>query len=257
MSDACLEIEPLLPGYALGALDDEDRAMVLEHLRSCPDCRAALADYLAVREGLLLSPAPVRPPAGLRRALAAAVRPAQPQRGIAGRIGLRAPAWTGMAALVFLLAVNLVVLGKTSQLVLGQQASLDQLTLEQARLADDLQTNQTATALGSYPSSEVVRVQGDDAYGTFVYDPDLRVAVLYAWGLDPLPGNETYQAWLIDDSGGRTSAGIFHASEDARFTVFVVSSSTPLRDFRSLGVTIEPSGGSASPTGPRVLAADF
>jgi hypothetical protein len=257
MSDLCQEIEPLLPGYALGALDQQDRELVLEHLRSCPSCQAALADYLAVSEGLLLSSPAIRPPAGLRRLLAAAVEPERVDGGILARLRLASPAWTGVAALVILLAVNLVVLGKTSQMVRGQQASLDQLVAEQSRLAENLNTNQTAMAVGSYPTSEVVRVQGDVAYGTLVYDPELKIAVLYAWGLEALPASETYQAWLIDDSGGRTSAGVFRASDGARFTVFIVSSSSPVGEFRGLGVTVEPSGGSPSPTGPRVLAADF
>jgi anti-sigma-K factor RskA len=174
-----------------------------------------------------------------------------------GSIRLRIPAWAGMAVVAILLGANLFVLGQTWRMIRGQQASLDQLTAAQSRLSEDLQANQTAVALVSYPTSEAVRVVGDHAYGTFVYDPGLRVAVLYAWGLDPLPGGETYQAWLIDPSGGRSNAGVFQAAEGGRFTVFIVSASSPLQDFSGLGVTIEPPGGSPGPTGPRVLAADF
>jgi hypothetical protein len=257
MSDVCQEIEPLLPGYALDALDEHDAGLVLAHLRSCPSCQAALADYLAVKEGLLLSPPAVQPPSGLRRALAASVRPEAADRGMAGRLGLGSLAWAGVATLIILLAVNLVVLAGTMQMLRGQQASLAQMAAEQSRLAEDLRNTHTAMALGTYPSSEVVRVEGDVAYGTFVYDPDLKIAVLYAWGLDALPMDETYQAWLIDNNGGRTSGGVFRASQGARFTVFIVSSPSPVGEFRGLGVTIEPSGGSPSPSGQRVLAADF
>lgn len=258
MTEVCEQLELLMPGYALGALDDEDREMVIEHLRSCPDCQVALADYAAVREGLLTSPPAVNPPARLRRTLAASVRPPHlKQSRLFGDLRLRVPAWSGMVALVLLLAANVIVLGQSSRIMRGQQASLDRLLAEQSKLTEDLQANQTAMALVTYPTSEVVRVQGDEAYGTFVYDPDLRIAVLYAWGLDPLPADEAYQAWLIDANGGRTDGGVFQVSPGARFSVFVVSSSSPLRDFRGVGVTIEPAGGSPGPTGPRVLAADF
>ncbi|HLC05762.1 MAG TPA: anti-sigma factor [Anaerolineales bacterium] len=258
MSDVCAEVELLMPGYALGALDEEDRELVLEHLRSCPDCHATLADYLAVREGLLLSPPAVHPPARLRQTLAASIRPSHVKTmGFLGSFGLRVSAWSGVAVLATLLVVNVIVLGQTSQMLRGQQTSLEQLLAEQSKLTQDLQANQTAMALVTYPTSEVVHVQGDEAYGTFVFDPDLNIAVLYAWGLEPLPGDETYQAWLIDAGGGRTNGGLFQVSEGTRFSVFIVSSSSPMGAFRGVGVTIEPSGGSPGPTGARVLAADF
>jgi hypothetical protein len=256
-TDVCLEIEPLLAGYALGALDEGDRQRVVEHLPSCPDCQSELSAYLAVREGLLLSPTAIRPPARLRRNLAAAIRPDDVKSRSIWGAGLRFPAWAGIGVLVVFLAANLVVLGQNRRMIQEQQASLNKLAAEQSRLIDDLQTNQTAVALVSYPTSEVARLRGDKAYGTFVYDPDLRVAVLYAWGLDALPGGETYQAWLIDASGARSNAGVFQASEGGLFTTFIVSAASPLGDFSGLGVTIEPPGGSSSPTGPRVLAADF
>lgn len=256
-TDVCQEIEPLLPGYALGALDDEDHDRVVGHLPSCPRCREALSAYLAVREGLLLSPPAVRPPARIRRSLAAATRTADVKRGLTRHAGLRLPAWTVAALMAVLLAANLIALAQNRQIIREQRASLDQLAQEQSRLIDDLQVNQTAVALVSYPTSEVARLQGEDAYGTFVFDPDLKVAVLYAWGLHPLPAGETYQAWLIDAGGGRSNAGIFQATEGDRFTVFVVNSPSPIGDFSGLGVTIEPPGGSSGPTGPRVLAADF
>ncbi len=256
-TDVCLEIEPLLPGYALGALDDEDRDRVVEHLPSCPRCQEALSTYLAVRDGLLLSPPAVRPPARLRRSLIAAIRLDDVKSGSISSAGLRLPAWTGIAVLAVLLVANLVALAQNRRMIREQQASLNQLALEQSRLIEDLQVNQTAVALVSYPTSEVARIQGEDAYGTFVYDPDLKVAILYAWGLDPLPEDETYQAWLIDAGGGRSNAGIFQASEEGQFTAFIVSASSLIGDFSGLGVTIEPPGGSCGPTGPRVLAVDF
>jgi hypothetical protein len=253
-TDVCLEIEPLLAGFALEALDGGDRARVLAHLPSCEHCQAVLADYLAVAEGLMSAPPAGGADGSLRRNLAAAIRPAN---GGSSLFGVRVPAWTGIALLAVLLVANLLVLGRTWEMIRGQQAHLDQLTAEQSRLSADLQANQTAVALVSCPTSEVVRLQGESAYGTFVYDPDMRVAVLYAWGLDPLPADETYQAWLIDAGGTRSSAGIFQPSEGGRFTVFIVNSSFPIGDFSGLGVTVEPSGSSSGPTGPRVLAADF
>jgi hypothetical protein len=256
-TNVCLEIEPLLSGYALGGLDAGGRERVVEHLPSCPDCQAAPFAYLGVKEGPLLSPPAVRPPARLRRSLAAAAQPDDVKSGPILGAGFRVPAWKGIAVLAVFLVANLVVLGQNWRLIHEEQASLSEIAVDQSRLTEDLQTNQTAVALVSYPTSEVARVRGEDAYGTFVYDPGLRVAVLYASGPDPLPEGETCQAWLIDASGARSSAGVFQTSEGGRFTAFIVSASSPIGDFNGLRATIEPPGGSSSQAGPRVLAADF
>ncbi|RME44671.1 MAG: anti-sigma factor, partial [Chloroflexi bacterium] len=41
----CEHILELIPGYALGALDVEERMLVDEHLAQCSECRAELASY--------------------------------------------------------------------------------------------------------------------------------------------------------------------------------------------------------------------
>lgn len=57
----CSDIEELLSAYANGELSRTQREFVEEHLSGCADCRAALADYTAVRHQLTsLRTAPVR-----------------------------------------------------------------------------------------------------------------------------------------------------------------------------------------------------
>ena len=58
----CSDIEELLSAYANGELFRTQREFVEEHLSSCADCRAALADYIAVRQHLVsMRATPVMP----------------------------------------------------------------------------------------------------------------------------------------------------------------------------------------------------
>jgi anti-sigma-K factor RskA len=116
---------------------------------------------------------------------------------------------------------------------------------------------QTAVAIASYPSSQVALIEEDGVRGTFVYDPELPVGVMYVWGLQPPPEDQAYQAWLVDPQGHRLSGGLLTFSEDPGFGWLLVQAPSTMSEFSSLGVTLEPAGGSLAPTGPRILGADL
>ncbi len=61
-----------------------------------------------------------------------------------------------------------------------------------------------------------------------------------------------YQFWLIDPSGDRTSGGTFSVDAQGRGWV-LIRSPKPLNNFQSVGVTIEPEGGSPAPTGAKMM----
>ncbi len=241
MKSECGDVRLLLPGYALGALEARERRQVAAHLAGCDACAAELAEFDRVRDGLLYALPPVPPPARVRARLIARTA-ARPRR--LGWEWLMRPA-AGLALLA-LLALNVAAF-----------ISLRGLLSEQQALGRQLRDQQTALALVTYPTTKVARVWGDTGYGTLVYDPVQSVAVLNAWGLKPLAGGQTYQAWLIGAAGDRISGGTFQVQEAARFTTLVINAPGPLNQFVGLGVTIEPTGGSPAPTGPRVLSAEF
>jgi Putative zinc-finger len=61
---SCAEIRPLLPEVALGIADGQERARAIEHLSSCPDCRAELAELTALADDLLVLAPQAEPPLG-------------------------------------------------------------------------------------------------------------------------------------------------------------------------------------------------
>jgi anti-sigma-K factor RskA len=124
-------------------------------------------------------------------------------------------------------------------------------------LISQVSVDRQALALSSYPTSKSVEVSADGVYGSLVYHPKQRIAVLYTWNLPVLPEDRTYQAWLIDEAGERVSGGIFNSNEEDRLTVVVLTSPEPLSGFVQIGVTEEPSGGSPGPTGEKVFGAEL
>jgi anti-sigma-K factor RskA len=72
-----------------------------------------------------------------------------------------------------------------------------------------------------------------------------------------LPADQTYQIWLIDPQGGRTSGGTFTPESELPYTSVSVYSTGSLADYVGLGVTVEPAGGSSQPTGERLFKVDF
>jgi anti-sigma-K factor RskA len=60
---------------------------------------------------------------------------------------------------------------------------------------------------------------------------------------------------LIQD-GERTSGGVFSVKQGG-YAAKVIYAPLPLADYSSFGVTIEPAGGSPSPTGDKVLGGNL
>jgi anti-sigma-K factor RskA len=227
-----------LPAYALGILDGEEAVVVARHLAHCADCREELQSYQMVAEGLALAGPHRDPPARVKQRLMERVQPeyAAPRpesasilQQLASLFRRSAPAW-GLAAV--LLIVGLV----TTNLWLWRQVDRS----KQASLPERMQVV-VLTGTEVAPSAAGALVLSDDGeYGTLVVD-----------GLPPLDAEHEYQLWLIRD-GVRTSGGVF-AVNDEGYGALWVSAPGSLNSYPAFGITIEPLGGSAGPTGERVM----
>ncbi len=87
-----------------------------------------------------------------------------------------------------------------------------------------------------------------------VYMASKGALLMQASNLDPLPGNKTYELWVIPMKGGAPMpAGMFRP--DAAGNASVVMPDMPKGiEAKAFGVTIENAGGSTTPTMPIVLA---
>jgi anti-sigma-K factor RskA len=235
-------IEDLIPAYALGAADpDEDRA-VEAHVRACATCRDLLAEYRDLSGDLLFAAPPMAAPAGLtermRKRLAPVRYEAAPRAW-----------WTRLrgAFLVSALAAVVLLLLVTNAYWFGRVNHLDRQVAEQASLVASL-ANAPATALRAEASAPY-------AQGVVYASTSGQAALLCVYGMPALPSDKAYQLWLIKD-GKRESGGVFQVSVNG-FGFLMVKPAHPLTDYSSVGITIEPTGGSPAPTSPRVLGGNL
>ncbi len=113
---------------------------------------------------------------------------------------------------------------------------------------------QLAAFLGS-PQIRLVKLKGTEAAGKATAQVLISGSgkiLLFTGDLPALPAGREYQLWMIRSSGPAiVSAGVFRAAD--RKAEFQVADASLLDSLTSLSVTEEPAGGSAKPTGHKVL----
>jgi anti-sigma-K factor RskA len=229
------EIHELSAGYALDALDPEERAAFEAHLAGCERCREEVASFWEVTGALAVAAGGPAPQPALRERVLASVREdAQTvvplERHRRSRL---LPVVGAAAALAAAAAVALAVWGVS---LAGD--------LDDTRAA--LERERQAAAVLADPDARTVALASGD--GRIVVDPD-GDAVLVVRGLEPAPSGRTYQAWVIE-GGEPASAALFPGSDGAS----VVALEEQVPDGAVVAVTVERAGGAEAPTGEPVVA---
>jgi anti-sigma-K factor RskA len=280
------EIKDLLPVAALERLEGDEAQAVSEHLRAgCDECEAELRAYREVAASLALSLEPVgshsRIMDRLQERLAASGASARQLRGIrrrdkltrAERSGLTG--WrvaTGIAAAAFVavsvFAAVLINRAARSGVEFEQEIALreaqlrelrsqltssgkqvdtlervlnDRMRLEQILLAPDLRLTRLEPLKPAPGSAGLVAVS--EASGA---------ALIQVSGLPPTPSGKTYELWWITKESGPVRAALFQVH--GPHTVVAEAEPPPAGQHALLGaVTLEPAGGTNSPTGAMYL----
>jgi hypothetical protein len=231
------EIQELLAGHALHALDGDEAARVetllASHVPSCPDCLSTLEGFELTAGDLALAAPSRRPP----HILGARIRRETSPRRVALWVG-RTAAAAAAGTVIGILAWNVLLTGRVSN-------------AEQRQV----RTTEVITTI-AHPESKVIPLAADrpDAFVpemTAVFVPGR--GLFYVVGSLPAPqrGN-VYQLWL-ERSGRYQDAGTFLPESGV---VVLKVPAEPTR-YDGLLITIEPSVGSLSPTGERGGAAQF
>jgi anti-sigma-K factor RskA len=248
------DLHTLAGAYAMDAVPPQDRVAFERHLAGCEACRqevrglreaaAAMAAATAVqptaafREAALraasqtrqLPPAAPAPSAPLRRAL-------RPQRrGMRGwrpRLGV---ALGGAVACV--LAVAAIVAGISAY---GMHSRLDQ---------DQGHDHAVALVLGAPDAKMMSAPVSTGGTATVVMSHRERALVFTAADLRVLPSSESYELWLMGPAGNKPAGMISVSGSGKMASPMVVSGLSP---GDSVGVTVEPAGGSPHPTTPPVV----
>ncbi len=259
----CDELEELIPAFMLGALSADERARVEKHLAECSNLSELVVAYGRVVDLLPHAATPVEPRAELKyRVLAATM--SQTPRHVAvpkkrGAIAwpsffsgfLRSPA---LAVVAMLLIVALGVWNIALQNQMAEQKAFEQ------RVLTELSRQRDFLNVIAYSDDKPKRLQGTEAAaraaGRLYGAPNENTFALILNDLPPLSSNQVYQVWLIDAEGKRVSGGTFKVDDHGRGWLWGRAANV-LNQYRAVGITIEPLGGSPQPTGVRVALGDL
>ena len=251
----------LVPLAALGALDGEDALEFRRHLDTCASCQVELAALERVAAAIGTSVDPLPPPPGLRqRVLAAAGTPLSPTAAIRPP---RAFPWLATLATAAAVALALGLLVTREELqrerarARALAAEVDRTRRELADVQDALAEARSVRDLVVQPDSRLTLLAGlapaPGARARIIWNASTRQAVLIAFGLRPSAPGQAYEVWVIGESKRPVPAGVFQPAADGTALVKLPPVEETARP-RTFAVTVEPAAGSASPTGPMVLA---
>ena len=266
------DIEDQIYAFVLGILSEDEAARFARQLSTSPELRRRVDEAQVVTWLLAGSPPQLSPSTDLRARLLVAVEaehqepvpslrplgihavPARDQQSHA-----QSASWNRwLSAAAFLLALGLgswnIVL---HQQITGQQAHIERQQAHIERQQGDLaRTQAVLDALGGaerFWTMRGVAERAPDATSVLAINSAQKQAVLIVRGLPPLPTGKTYQVWVIRN-GQPVSVGSFAPSTaDSEQTLVIPSD---LSGVTRAAITIEPAGGSLSPTGPPVMGGD-
>jgi anti-sigma-K factor RskA len=256
----CAEFKELFGAFALGAVDETERAACEAHLaqpehEGCPE---ALAAARATVNAIPLALPPVRPRPEIWERIAKEVEPpaALPPRR-------RAP-WSIAAPIVGALAVAAALVlffrerhehetvlavardevQTSTNLRRACQEELDGLRREAA-------VHREAVALLAAPGAKLVAMNGQTSdRAVVIFDAQQGKAAIVAHGFAAQPGKD-YELWVIKGDV-KKAAGLLHA--DATGAVAAIIDPAVLKEgVDAFAVTLEPAGGGESPRGPILM----
>jgi len=218
--------------YAVDALDIAEREAFERHLAGCGDCRAEV-DSLREAAASLADGVALVPPAHLRDAVLDNIAKVRPLPPVVVALPSRSPrrAWLG-GALIAAAVVALLVVWVRPQTPSGTLTAADQVV----RAQDVASVSQRLTS---------------GATVVWYRSANLNRAAVSIRNLPKASAGKTYELWLQSPDGVMHPAGLVTGGTK------LLALSGSARSAVGAGLTVEPSGGSQSPTLPAVTVASF
>lgn len=245
--------------YALGALEGAEKQALESHVAFCLGCAQKLADARG-RIALLAFAVPqVKAPAVVKERLLQQIRaPREHSDAAFTEMKPQAASRSGLSRWTAVLLPIAAVLAIATFLLWNANRQLDsQLAALRTSMQQEQQQLQSARDIASLITAQdtiTVQLASQPAmpHGTahVMYNAKMGM-MMYDGQIPPAPTAKSYQLWLVPTRGNPISCGVFNpvAGEPDHWMTKLPKGIQP----KAFAVTLEPSGGMAQPTGPKVL----
>src|SRR5215471_567579 len=244
----------------MGTLEDQERPELEAHLGTCGECRRELEALRADLALLALSATGPQPPQRSRDRLKEAI--SEEQREMTESADASAVYRLHPRRLTLVPAAIAAVLAITS---LGLLLEIQRLKDANVRLAVNLREEQRQSAhakevlaMLTDPNAQhmtlVAAKPASPAHIKTIYQKDKGHILLLASNLAPIPDDKVYQLWILPATGGPpVPCGTFPINSKGN-GMMLDTTEAPGVEAKGFAVTVEPVGGSKTPTLPIMYA---
>lgn len=246
----------MLALYAMGALDSAmERADLEAHLRSCVECQAELSALRGDAALLALSAVGPAPPQAVRQRVLAAIANEPRKRPVRDLLvlGVLRPRFLTFApiAATLLLAIFSLLLWRVNARL---QNKLERTQTQLQQDEQQLREAQELVALLKSPDTVHVNLVAQKTppqpHATTIYGPTMGRLLLMANNMEQLPANKVYELWLLPANGAAPMpAGTFKPNAKGEVMMDHPMETAGI-EAKGFAITIEPEGGSQTPTMP-------
>ena len=238
--------------YALGVLDDPERAEIREHLgRGCAACTGGVRQAREMMTMLAETAPSLAPSPRLRRRILASV-------GAEHSRWWTVPLWAGVSLCFLVAALYFYGRQQAGALEIARVREQYRLqSLEVTRLTETSNRLNGILSLLNQPETRQVTFGAGTPKpprGKVFVNPAQGVLLL-ASNLPPAPSGKIYEMWIIPKGGKPVPAGLFQSEADGTAT-HLQAGPVNLAATGAVAVTLEPAGGVPQPTStPLIVAA--
>lgn len=245
------EIQDLIASYALGSLDDNEVAQVEALLEKSQLARDELASFQQIAELMAVSAPEMETSASFEDRLFARISPAE-QPAAATKTSAEKPkpvvaqaptVWERLSGFFAQPRLQMAS-GFVMAFLLFGSGFLMMQNLDMNR--------QLAGFENVLPTLELTATDDSGATGLVVLSSDREHGTLVIDGMAQTPAGKEYQLWLIKDGVVEAGPTIPNLNEEGYGSRWV-NSDQPLGDYDRFEITLEPEGGSETPTGMPLL----
>lgn len=240
----------ILELYVYGALSDEESEEVTRILRQYPEVKTEVDEIEAALRTLSAAAAPNNP-----QFLINSLKTKLSSRTTVTQVPVKSSpaAYIGWAASLLLLVGLFYMFYQNNELRQSLQALQAEKTQMETQIADARGNVEKAQELLEVlRDRNILRIPlpGQDvsptAYATVFWDPAANVTYIDARDLPPPPRGMVYQVWSLTlEPLTPTSIGLLDDFENDENKIFALNNTNTSQAF---GITLEPAGGSTSPT---------